>query len=525
MCRMLIVDDEVITREGITENLNLEELGVSAVAYADDGVNGLFKAREWRPDIVLADVRMPRMNGIDMAIGIQELFPDCAIIFMSGYSDKHYLKAAIQLKAVSYVEKPIIIQELEEAVRSAVDLCREVKARRRNEANRLTALRKALCLSMTRPKEPVQLREQAQAADVPLDDASHLVTVLLKVSDRAGDPKPEEWEERLSQHVQCCSEANGFHYLLAQKDDLYTVIHLYQDRSYAYRLQPATLRRFCDCLSVSLSGQTRFALAVGRPVEGIASAYDSYQSAVVVLQQAFYRGYDCVLLDEGLAENGKPYPLDQPILKEWTSLLEARDWIEAERFLNALSQALAQRQSNLVTSVKQFYALMALALNNLAKSRGVDPSHAGQDGNLLFWELLSSMETLQEVNEFLQHQLMDARLALEDTRSPGNFVEEVVRYIKQHYADEDLSVAMLAERVHLAPAYLSFLFKEKKEENLNTFITRTRIEKASELLQNRSLSVAEIAGMVGIRDGNYFTKLFRKITGDTPKEYRMRFRS
>jgi two-component system response regulator YesN len=199
-----------------------------------------------------------------------------------------------------------------------------------------------------------------------------------------------------------------------------------------------------EVFSVCISGLMRFALAVGRPVEGVYSAFNSYRSAVVVLQQAFYKEYDCVLIDDGFAEIGKPYPLDQPMLKEWTRLLEDRDWISAERLLKELSQVLVQHQSNQVTTVKQFYALMALALDNLKKSRGIDPSYAGQDGNPQFWDLLGSMETLQEVNEFLHRKLTEA--SLEDTHASGNFIEEVVRYIKQHYAEDDLSVAMLAER-------------------------------------------------------------------------------
>jgi two-component system, response regulator YesN len=522
MTKMLIVDDERITREGIIENLTLKEFDVTEVAFADDGINGLSKSRKWKPDIVLADVRMPRMNGIDMAIKIRELNPDCAIIFMSGYSDKQYLKAAIQLKAVRYVEKPIIIQELEEAVRSAVEYCREVNDKRQNEARRLDTLRKDLCLSITRPQEPAKFRELAEAAGVTFSDETHLATILLRIYDKSRDPKPEEWKNRLSQHVQQCSETNGLHHLLAYKDDRHIIILLYQDSKYAYRLQLAAMRRFCDSLSICITGLVRYALAVGRPVEGINSAYQSYQSAVMILQQAFYKGFDCVLLDDELTKIEETYPLNQPMLKEWIRLLESRDWIGAEGFLDELSQMLVKHPSNLVSSVKQFYAFLALAIENLTLGRSTDLSRAGQDVDPHFWELLVSMETLQEVNEHLHYILTKVRLSLEDTLTSGDSIEEIVRYIYQYYSKDDLSVAMLAEQFHVTPAYLSFLFKERTSENLNMFITRTRIDNAKELLHNRRLSIAEISGMVGIRDGNYFTKLFRKITGETPKEYRKR---
>ena len=103
--KLLIVDDEKLTREGIRDSLNLESLGISQVLLEDDGIHGLKTALEEEPDIVLTDVRMPRMNGVQMAERILKELPGTSIIFMSAYSDKEYLKAAIKLKALGYVEK------------------------------------------------------------------------------------------------------------------------------------------------------------------------------------------------------------------------------------------------------------------------------------------------------------------------------------------------------------------------------------------------------------------------------------
>ncbi len=102
--KILIVDDEVLTREGIISNIDWDRLGIDEIYEADDGYHGLEMARLYNPDIILSDVRMPRMNGIEMARELHKLLPASSIIFMSGYSDKEYLKEAIKLKAVSYVE-------------------------------------------------------------------------------------------------------------------------------------------------------------------------------------------------------------------------------------------------------------------------------------------------------------------------------------------------------------------------------------------------------------------------------------
>jgi two-component system, response regulator YesN len=132
--RLLIAEDEYYTRQGIMDEIDLAAIGVDEVAQADDGVNALRIAEAFRPDIVLADVRMPRMDGIAMSFELRKSFPHCHIVIMSGYADKEYLKSAIELKAVSYIEKPFRTRELREVLARAVSLCHQERNREEREA-------------------------------------------------------------------------------------------------------------------------------------------------------------------------------------------------------------------------------------------------------------------------------------------------------------------------------------------------------------------------------------------------------
>ena len=105
--KLLIVDDEELTRVGVISSINWQSIGIDEVLQADDGMNGLEMARMHKPDIILCDVRMPRLDGIQMLEQLEIILPDVVPVFMSGYSDKEYLKAAIKLKAVNYIEKPL----------------------------------------------------------------------------------------------------------------------------------------------------------------------------------------------------------------------------------------------------------------------------------------------------------------------------------------------------------------------------------------------------------------------------------
>lgn len=127
--KVLLVEDEELTRDGLKACIPWEHLGITQLEIAEDGEEGLEKAKEFLPDIVLADVRMPRMDGITMAFEIKKVLKSCRFIFISAYCDKEYLKSAIQLSAINYIEKPIVPGEIIEALKKSILLVEEEKRR------------------------------------------------------------------------------------------------------------------------------------------------------------------------------------------------------------------------------------------------------------------------------------------------------------------------------------------------------------------------------------------------------------
>ncbi len=114
---VLVVDDEAMPRTVLQKHIPWEELSVTNVYLATDGEEGIEQARRFRPEIIISDIRMPRLNGLEMAAAVREFLPACQLIFLSGYSDKEYLKSAIRLRAVNYVEKPLDPAEITATVR------------------------------------------------------------------------------------------------------------------------------------------------------------------------------------------------------------------------------------------------------------------------------------------------------------------------------------------------------------------------------------------------------------------------
>lgn len=135
MISVLIVDDELLIRETLTHYIQWSELGVDTVLMAADGNKALEIIRSDQPDIILSDIKMPHMNGIQLAQIVKESFPDICFAILSGYADKEYLKEAIYLHLDAYIEKPINLEEISTLVRSLVSECRKKKEQAEHTRN------------------------------------------------------------------------------------------------------------------------------------------------------------------------------------------------------------------------------------------------------------------------------------------------------------------------------------------------------------------------------------------------------
>jgi len=143
---LLLVDDEESTREGLLKFVKWENIGIHRVEIAENGEEAVELARRISPDILLTDIRMPNMDGIELAAAIKEFLPDCKIIFISGFADKEYLKSAIRLNALEYVEKPLDMEEVTDTLSKAVRLCRNDKERKEYERKAKESMDKGIPL-------------------------------------------------------------------------------------------------------------------------------------------------------------------------------------------------------------------------------------------------------------------------------------------------------------------------------------------------------------------------------------------
>jgi two-component system response regulator YesN len=505
--KLLIVDDEEMTREGLVAAIDWAGLGITEIRQANDGVNGLSAAKEWNPDIVLCDVRMPRMDGIAMLEQIETFLPDVVAIFMSGYSDKEYLKAAIRLKAINYIEKPIDPAEISGAISNAVEQCRQLQADSgRNESVHVSG-QLAYCLTIpySSCQESVEgLLKQFNRYHRG-DRLRTITTFILKLEDPAEHP---DVIARVYTELRQYLTPMHLHMICSDRRLHHLVLHVYGQREPA----AGTLMMIATKILEIFSSCENRCLAIGPTVAGLSQVYSSYQAAVVALQSSFFFETENILT------------VDEAALLPTVEADEVSR--EAQNYIHALDEADEAAAMQALASLKQLLHHSAGLPSNQLKGIYYDMLRHLLNPDFAFVNQDNIMDIMDGCFFFYQlHRILEEKTAahfreLSDNSRENSIIRMIRRYINTHYQSTELSVKSISEHVNRSASYTCTLFKNETGLTLNQYITDFRMKKAAQLLTDPRNRISEISSSVGYSDGNYFGKSFRKYTGLSPSEYR-----
>ncbi len=527
MLKILIVDDEEMTRNGIIKRIPWDRIGISAIEKADDGVNALKVVSDFQPDIVLTDVRMPRMDGVVLSHQIRKLLPDCKIIFMSGYSDKEYLMSAIKLKAIDYVEKPININELKSVIEKAVELCYKEQKKKQQEhminstiQATVPIIKNEIALQLTyRHCDIAFILKNICAVGLDIQNNDCFQTILVKI------PAIDEIESThltflksvVTDALEHTSSCSGIHGFMGYKEGGYFIIHLYSRAFENYMLTEEKLINFCTILLDYIKEYNRLFISIGARANGLENIFQSYETAVIAMQRSFLKEYNSVL--PFVERHLPPYTFDNNLLDSFENILLNGSKEKAIFLVLSLSSELRQYDNTLVVTIKDFFFKLSQVLLKVSALNQVDP-FIGVISENLIWEVILRTNTLNELEKYLTGKIeIYYTLIKEETENRG-VVKEIIKYIQKNYRDEALAVNSISEFINLSQSYVCSLFKEETGKTINQYITEYRIEKSKQLLKDIRLRVSDVSSAVGYADANYFAKLFRKITGYTPSEYR-----
>lgn len=513
MLSILIVDDEIITRKGLKSYVNWEKLQIGTIYDTGNPSEAIEMARQYKPDILLSDVSMPGMNGIEMCLAIREIHRACQIIFLSGYSDKEYLKGAISLEAVDYVEKPVDIEELENALSRAVEKQQRSRRGREKLRNLMTEnyslMERHLVDRLSVPHVRLEeLKPEFSKMKIDWSGMREFAVVLFKF--HFADPGSNG---NLVREIERAFE--GISYIHSRKESYYLIFIC------AFADQGTTA--MAESLRAHLRHQKQVAYycAVGEPARSMERIYESYQSAVIKMQQIYFWSQRQFALIGKPKERGLIF--DESIFADFTNGLKQYKQDVVERAIENLYHSMQRQQEVMVSSVKGIYFRFLEALYKKAEfSVGrTDVSGAGIEG--LIWEKLHEADTLKLCHRYLLNETAEYFKNVGKLAESNQAIIMIISYIQSNFSNTDLCLDNIAQNVYLSQNYLSSLFKKKMGKTISQYIVDVRIDHAKALLSNRSYKLYDVAVQVGYKDANYFAKIFKKTLGITPSEYREKY--
>lgn len=529
LIKLLVVEDETVTRKNLIKHMKWNELGVDVIEEARDGIEGLETARRMHPDIIVSDIRMPGMNGIEFTSNIREQLPNCRIIYLSGYSDKEYLKAAIRINAVSYVEKPINIEEFQEAVKKAVQLCKEHHKIIETEHKFNRALTDSF--PFIRSKIVNGLINDKMDHEEFIQNLSLIgITVEPNRSYTASIIVPSYEEGATDDEKQlCCNQimdflhgdSNGFTLLSVMENFNHIVVLSIHPPESRKDFLPI-YQRLSERLKENRIRCSKLSWVVGSTASALREISASYQTAVQFLKHLFFDYSGSIYYAH--KRTGTRYRIPDDIVPSFSELLKTFEEDKIIHFIEKCYQDIKPHSGTPADEVKNlFYQMMRLLVEE-GEKRGLSFNLSSHPKEVYDWAMMSKIDTLEQLRVYFRQKTRMIFEDIENIESNNITVLEVMKYIRRNYSDKEITVNLLADHVHLSPTYLSSLFKKETGKTISEYITEVRIEKSADLLMQPQAKLYEVADQSGYYDANYFSKSFKKVKGMTPSQYRKRYK-
>lgn len=495
---VLIVDDERATREGLAARVLWEDLGMRVVGLAEDGRMAVRMVAEHRPDIVLTDVRMPRMDGIALATAIRESAPATEVVFLSGYSDREYLLSAIKLRAFDYVEKPVSLDELTATLRGLRDKLAQERGERDAARHRLVSV------LLSGPTE-IESRDAMVASGVDEDTISRTIVVVAKMR---GPNLASANRGALMDAVRSAPNVLAADLIV---EDLVLLV----DADGVPAIAAATAEVVHEQLESRGLGPS-CAIGVGTAAGASDLLRESHRKALLALRQAFCRGW------------GRTYTYRAPCkgVEDLVPLnldgirvaLEANDPRAALNTLASLRNKLRITASIPEGTVRDFYSRVLSLAEDSAERQGLS---SGLSGTSREFAAIRSSASLDEIHEIVSEAVSDLFLPAADFGRTRRLVYEMEQYVRRSQEIVP-TLADAAVRFRMSSPHLSRVFKSEMRVGFTDFVKQTKVDQAKVLLRDVTLRISEVADKLGYDDRRYFTRVFRERTGMSPRDYRER---
>lgn len=542
MYKLLLVDDEPEVTEGLMVEVDWASCGFTEVRTASNGKEAMEIIERMEPDVLITDISMPYMNGLDLSEWTRKMYPIIRIVILSGYDEFDYAKQAIQLQVESYVLKPFSAEQISATIMEVAKRMNEEREERSNiqllEEHYRTSLpilrEKFLSSLITRKQTHKNIFMKAKKYGLELEGEGYVVSIIAV---NHSDNDNEEEARQASYSLATSPDLDLKLFSVSNiANEIWTrhglgKVFIHQDQVVLFSVSSGVdsepiMVQTQNALKEILQSIEKFLrfpvmIGVGTFTQDIGNLKYGYEAATVALDYRRIFGNNMIIcIDDMEKRVHEKLVFDELKEQSLVRTIKLGTEKELEEVVDGLFDEIARAQAP-VHEYQHYLLEMLSTVIKLTKmhEKETDDILSGGLGILKQYEKLNSLE---ETKIWFGERCSKARSLIASTRHHAykQIVEDAISYTKSHYHESDLSISSVCAQLHISAGYFSGLFKKELKMTFGAYLLQLRMEAAKELLRTTELKAFEVADKVGFADPNYFSLSFKKYAGLSAKEYR-----
>lgn len=534
MLRVFLAEDETIIRETLRDTVPWARCGYTFVGEAGDGEMALPLIQQTRPDVLITDIRMPFMDGLALSKLVLQEFPQMKVIILSGYDDFEYAQTAIGLGVERYLLKPITKSTLMKVLEEVREKIRGERA----QQNYLTqfqqeaqdyeqyARRRFLERVVAGQLSVQEIYEQAEKLDLDLRAKSYNLALVSAM------PESGSASESYSEPGARIRDGMVAHFLKHPEYILFRwnltsfAVLLLERQENMEAIVNRCIRKVQE-LYQTFGPELNWYVAMGTPTQRLSTLPGCFEGVSRLWAYRHILPEQHILTTQtvnSLTGTGSDHDLSGLDMNKvspamLTGVLQNASAQEIPSFVDEYTHSLEDALES--GPFCQYLMLSArFTATQFVETLGMEQKEylAG----LSCLGMVGQQISIDDLKRYLSDILLQA-IRLRDRVTGSQYkvqLKQAICYIDEHYRSEDISLNRVAKEVDLSPNYLSAVFSQEMGTTFVEYLTAKRMEKARELLRASDLRSGEIAAAVGYKDSHYFSFLFKKTQGCTPRDYR-----
>ena len=531
MFKVLLVDDEEEVRQGIRDRINWAQYDFEVIGDAENGREALNFFDESIPDIVLTDINMPFMDGLELTAEIKENYPTVKVVILTGFDDFKFAQTAIKYGVSDYILKPVLPKDINELLIklkdrlvSEINEKKDIEKLRTHYMESIPVLRENYLVSMILGKTGTgSIYEKFNELSINIQGSWYAAAILKIDSESIVDANARKDIElkkfaifNMSKDILSRSDSGEafFH------DDGIVIILGVEckerdtARNKMFSILDETRQSVKKYLGLTAS------IGLGKIVAGLDSIRESHLSSLTARSYKLILSGDKVIFVEDLEPGiNSFFHLAQE--KEESLISSIKFGVEADvsDSVDSLFSELSDSGASLKEYQLYFMEIISV-LMKLARLFQIESSHVLPKDKSMYIEI-DKFDSIAHAKSWIGELSLNLMKSISGKRIDAAQVlfEKAKDYINENYSDPELNVQKLSNHLFISPSYLCIIFKKRADETFLKYVMRIRLERAKELLLDNN-KIADVAEKVGYPDVSYFSYFFKKNTGQSPREYK-----